>query len=913
MPNHQSAFSPTMPIPIATRMLLLSRSSLSRSRPRLTPCAIARRVSDLRHYPPGTGKEEARAIRAKRKREALKARRIARETPQGYGDRPGAGIHGYGSAERTEKERETRLAYAEGKPGMQKIAQRYSGMLSGGPADHILHVLRARWLERTNAYVFEDVREFELQDHVKKAYQRLIDEILLCDSLYYADEPKPRLPDHEYDELVMHLIELERCFPQLISPRSPTQNVGHGAAVRATKLAVENETEEGVWTANDSFAATVPLTTRRFPQHKHRALMLSLDNAYKHEHMVSFATRAQEAGSKLAAELKIDGVALSLEYRYGQLHLAASRGTGRIGDEVTENVKATLLGNGIVEKIEGENVPAWMLVRGEVYITMDDLEEINRTLEKPLSNPRNAAAGALKHKDPEEAKKRRLRFIAYECLVGDEEDLQKVERTEEVSGNTNEASTSKEETHTFHNWLKTHSETIGGLAKWGFGKMPRSAVFDTLEEAEQFAARMEVDRGSLPMEVDGIVFKFESSVAREEAGHTARAPRGAIAYKFAAQSRITSLVDVVMQVSRNGIITPVAVLNPIRVGGALLSRATLHNFNEIERLQVAVGDEVRIERGGDVIPKIVQVVKCSDSPSRRIIEPPQVCPCCQGEIKVEKIEVIGTTTVSCANGQNCTAQSLGRLLHFCSRDAMDIRGLGLKTATKLVESGIIVLVADLFRLTFDDIISLEGFAKKSARQLFENIKDASTSRSLEQIFVGLGLPGIGQTSARDLALKAGSLKGLLDIATDENGKEILMGTPNIAEKTADTLHEYMQRSNIQAELKALETLVTPKCTIDEEETQNIREDDKVDGVVGKSFAFTGKFVSINRPQVMKWIRESGGRVMNDVSKKTDYLIVGAEPGQKFFKAQRLKCPVVPESDFLNIFSLPADDAEALKL
>ncbi|KAI0561730.1 DNA ligase (NAD(+)) [Gracilaria domingensis] len=855
---------------------------LRRARPvRLTVRAISKRVSDIRHYPEGTDKEAARKIRADEKRKARREALRQRDIPKGYLGRPGAGIHPYGSVERGDAQREARAKYIAGKPGTSEALFRYTSFLSGGECDMIIDRLRAQWLERVEYEVLG--KAVRLNQDMRFLYNKLIDEIKLCDEMYYADDPKPRIPDQEYDELVLHLLELERCFPELIRDDSPSQTVGHGAAARATKLALENEVAEGDYVdAQDSFVATVPVTVKRFAQCRHNALMLSLDNAYTHADLTAFVNRSFAVQSEVFAELKIDGVALSLEYHNRELCLALTRGTGRLGDDITENVKESLVGRGVVNNIPDSTAPDFLIVRGEVYITKEDFREVNNCLERPYSNPRNAAAGALKHKNPHEGKERRLRFIAYECLTGNHDD-ERAERDDQVTAVL----------HEIQNTFASHSETLSS----------------SQGEAEAFAIRIEEERPQLPMEVDGIVYKFNDSRAREMAGHTARAPRGAIAYKFAAQSRVTRLNDVVMQVSRGGLITPVAILEPVRIAGALMSRATLHNFDEVKRLGVAVGDMVRIERGGDVIPKVLQVEKRLDDPGRKEVVAPSRCPSCGSELKHARAPRTGATLIGCTNDDNCTSQAFGRLIYFCSRDAMDIRGLGKKTAEKLVESGVVVFLADLFRLTLDDLLNLEGFAMKSALQLYENIQEASSSRSFERLILGLGFPGVGRTGARGLALKIESLSNLIDVARSENAAETLMTVANFAEKTVEGLLEHLRKQRTLDELDAMKALVSPCRIVDEDEKPV--ESTKNATVADRNFVFTGKFVTVNRPEAMKWIRRSGGFVKSSVTHKTDYVIYGLEPGQKLFQAQRRKVQIIPEEEFFSVFQVSPAEQKGL--
>lgn len=903
-------------ISFAHPMLLFTRIRPTPKSTRVAIQAITRRLSDAQryHYPEGTTKESARLFRKKEKKLQRKEREKAKSAITGFGYVPEFDIRSEPCPEREAQERLAIRNRMYPKPGLEELDDRVMMLLSGGPADDLIYIARAGFIEREMSE--NGGQKVRLTEDVPHVYKALVDEIIRCDELYYADDPKPRVTDEVYDELVMHLLELERRFPELIVPHSPSQNVAHCASARAVKLGSDEEVSGSPVDSLTSFASTVPVSTKRFAPYRHCALMLSLDNAYSHDDLLSFLRRAEAAESSIAAELKIDGVALSLEYRHGKLAVAATRGTGRIGDNVTENAIAALTGRGLVHDIPAKNVPTWMVVRGEVFISTEDFIAVNETLDRPLSNARNAAAGALKHKDLDECKKRRLRFIAYECITANPDDVKEAERrSQEMS---NQAATSREESVQLivdaKNVFSSQEETLSKLEGWGFGKMPRSTVCSSLEEIEKFAEDIERERAILDMEVDGIVFKMNSARAREKAGHTARAPRGAIAYKFAAQARVTKVIDVVMQVSRQGIITPVAVLEPVRVGGAVLSRATLHNFEEVRRLGVAVGDEVRLERGGDVIPKVISVERQGDPDIRRLIEPPETCPCCGRDIEAKEEGKNRAMMYFCKNHLTCTAQSLGRLLHFAGKDAMDIQTLGKKTAQRLVSEGLVIVLADVFRLTVDDIMSLEGFAERSALKLLASISEAATSRSFERLLLGLGLPGIGRISARSLAVKFESIDGLLSIATDEKGTDTLLSIPNIAEKTAVTLHAYLRRDQTITELKALQNLVKPDKIVDEEDIVLNGDDagDPANAMSGSTFAFTGKFVAMNRPRVLKWVKGRGARVVSDVSKKTDFVVCGIEPGNKLFKAQRLDICIVQEEEFFDYFKVPKDVQDQLR-
>lgn len=893
-----------------TALQRLSHNRLSAARrvraPRPAIVAITRKVADIRAYP-DLDKDDKQLERKKEKKYKRKEKEELKRKPHGLEETRGIGFGPVGSVNRARAEREARHAHTEDLYGPRELHRRLTMMLDGGKADILLHTLRARFLERSHRW--ESGEKVKFTEDIGFVYAKLVDEILLCDKLYYGEQAIQRIRDEEYDELVMHLIELERLWPHLIVPESPSQNVGHSAAVKSSNLGLQNELDDKFVTAMDCSTKTVDITERLFPQYRHKAKMLSLDNAYERDHLLSFAKRAEEAGTPLSVELKIDGVALSIEYRRGKLFKAATRGSGRIGDEVTDNIKASLVGRGLMEEIEHEDVPDLLIVRGEVYISPEDFKVINADRDRKLSNPRNAAAGALKHKDPLEAKKRMLQFVGYECLTGDLESIETIEMKEkaEEKGKAQVGIAYP----VLHDTFANQTDLFEKLGEWGFGKMPKHAVCDSISEAEAYADAIENERDSLPFEIDGVVFKFHNSAARAAAGHTTRAPKGAIAYKFTAQSKVTKVDDVMMQVSRNGLITPVAVLSPVRVGGAVISRATLHNFDEIERLNIAIGDLVRVQRGGDVIPKIIGVEKQCSSDDRSPLQPPTVCPSCSGEIEVHVIEKMKAKLVRCKAGQKCHAQVLGRLTHFASKEALDIQGLGKKTCDRLVTSGIVVSLGDLYRITLDDILSLPGFAEKSSISLLDAIQKSASTTSLERVIYGLGFPGVGKTGARALALELESLDRLMQVAKDVDNKETFLAIPNFAEKSADALSEHLKMEVVQKEIKCILESVSPDRIVDEEDI-NIGQLDETSEIVGKSFVLTGKLAIMSRPALKSWIKKAGGFVKTDVSHRTDYVVAGLEPGQKYFKAQRLKVKVLQEEEFLELFKSCGHDVDGLR-
>lgn len=814
----------------------------------------------------------------------------------------GLGFWPSGSVARTTRERHTRNVFTE--KYNRRIMEDFKDggfintVLSGGPLDDLLYTLRARYLERVYAEEIDEVAT-PLNEDIEALYAASIREIRACDEAYYGDDPKPLVEDKVYDELVMHVLELERLYPEILSPDSPSQVVGHSAARRNTALYDAMEEERETIRAQEMLQREQrPGTSRNFQQMQHPVPMLSLGNAYSIVDLASFSKKVEHSKARICAELKIDGVALSLHYENRTLVAAVTRGNGRMGDDVIDNIRAGLIGRGVLETLPDTAPDSLVIVRGEVFIPPAEFAKLQDSLQVKLTNARNAAAGAIKHKDAAEVRQRGVHFVAYECLAPRD-------------GAENDITT----------YWPSQGQALAELKRWGFGPMPKYAVVDTIEEAETFAAEIERTRSSLPFEADGVVLKVDDAEKRIALGSTAKAPRGAIALKFTARSVITTLNVVKMQVSRNGVITPVAELAPVEVGGATIRRATLHNFDEISRLGIAVGDEVVLERGGDVIPKIVQVHKFG---SHRIpVSIPKSCPCCDGEVKVEKNEA-GNTTVKCTEPASCAGQNLGRLLHFVSRNAMDVRGVGEKTAKKLLESGLVVRLGDLFKLTIEELQSLDGIQEKTATSLYQAIQDARNNRTLERLIISLGVPGIGRASARALALRAINLKGFQDITS--TGDSMLLGTPNIAEKTAERIGKYLSSQRMQAELKEIAKNVTFIGVVDDPDD----DDDGGDGedvavgniqISGKRFAFTGKLHSVHRGKASHKINESGGKV-GDLTRKTDYLICGVDPGEKLYRAQRLGIRVISEDEIAELLSdekpkvkyvdEPVDDGELVE-
>lgn len=778
----------------------------------------------------------------------------------------------------------------------QDCGGQWSGEVSAGPAAHFLLLLRNIWLTRAEDIAHGRKKE-EMDDGRRRLVERVRDEIRKCDDVYYSGGGQ-RVRDEEYDELVMHLAEMERVYPEIVTPDSPTQVVGHAAASAAAR---------GEHILTPLSMATV--LSARFPPHRHTARMLSLGNARTGD----LARFVAKAPGEFCVEAKVDGVALGVSYRRGALVCAATRGDGVVGDDVTANVREALVGRGVPEVLPGG---VDVDVRGEVYITPADFEALEDGDWGRLANARNAAAGGLKNKDPKEAAKRLLRFVAYDCLAippdlvrrdrerkESERELRAgLERLGEGGGGGEEGKTGAGRVV---NYWPTQVETLAGLKEWGFGAMTEFRVCRNEDEIDSFAVEMEGRREELAYEADGVVIKVNDSELRQALGHTAKAPRGAVALKFHSIGAKTVVKSVVMQVSRCGSITPVALLRPVSVGGVVISRATLHNFDEVKRLDVAINDTVIVERGGDVIPKIKSVATRPATADRMFIDIPSTCPSCGEVVEVSKKERMATL-VLCPNRLSCAAQSLGRLLHFCRRDSMDIQGLGEKTGIKLLSNNLIIHPSDLFSVSKASLLGLDGFQEKSATALYSAIQNANGTRSLERVIIGLGIPGVGRASSRALALHAKSIEGLAKLA--ELSPEDLMTLPNVAEKSAASIHGFLNQPRVAMELHALASSLSVASVVDDPDLDTVfdaaaassAEDGDVDGnpFAGKTVAFTGKLEIMPRPEAMKCIRSLGGKIVSVVTKNTGFLVAGSDPGVKFQKALRIGTPILAEEDLI---------------
>lgn len=644
--------------------------------------------------------------------------------------------------------------------------------------------------------------------------------------LYYVLDA-PEIPDAEYDRLLRELQALETDYPALITPDSPTQRVG-----------------------------AAPL--KAFGEVRHELPMLSLGNAFSEEEVREFDRRAREgldvAEVEYSAELKLDGLAVSLLYRDGVLVRAATRGDGVSGEDVTQNVRTI---HAVPLRLRGSGYPALLEVRGEVYLPKAGFAELNRRQaergEKTFVNPRNAAAGSLRQLDPRISAQRPLRMFCYG--VG------------KVEGGTLPA---------------RHYEVLQWLKTLGFAVPAEVAVVRGADGCLDYYRRIATQRDRLPYEIDGVVYKVNRFDQQQALGFVARAPRWAIAHKFPAQEEMTTLLDVEWQVGRTGKLTPVAKLAPVFVGGVTVSNATLHNQDEIERKDVRIGDTVIVRRAGDVIPEVAGVVLSRRPADARRVHYPARCPVCDSE--VERPE--GEADARCCGGLYCPAQRKEAIKHFAGRRAMDIEGLGDKLVDQLVEQGLIHDVADLYALSREQLAALERMGDKSAANLVAAL-EKSKDTTLARFLFALGIRDVGEATAQTLASHFGTLEALMtaDLAD-------LQQVPDVGPVVAESILTFFrQNHNREVIDKLRQAGVHWTEVVVERGAQPL---------AGKTFVLTGTLESLTRDQAKERLQALGAKVAGSVSKKTDYVVAGAEAGSKLAKAEELGVAVLDEAALLEM-------------
>ena len=647
--------------------------------------------------------------------------------------------------------------------------------------------------------------------------------------LYYI-EAKPELSDYDFDKLLEKLIALERQFPDLVTPDSPSQRVG----------------------------GTI---TRVFPTVKHREPMLSLSNTYSLGDLEEFYTRVRKLlllegvhEQEMVAELKFDGVAISLIYRRGILVRGSTRGDGVQGDDVTANIKTiptiplrlpdsgTLSARGEESEVE---------VRGEVFMRKEDFEQLNdsRPEEDRFANPRNATAGSLKLQDSAEVARRNMSFVAY-YLKGYEDDG------------------------------ASQFIRLRQLEKLGFYTGGHYRLCHELQDISNFIHEWDEKRWTLPYETDGVVLKLNDARLWEKLGATAKSPRWAIAYKYPAQQAKTVLHAVVFQVGRLGTITPVAELEPVLLAGSTVSRSTLHNFDEIERLGIMLHDRVIIEKSGEVIPKVISVVLDERPSNAEAVGIPSVCPEC--DTLLEKPE--GEVSYYCPNEDDCPAQIRGRILHFASRNAMDIKTLGKALVDQLVDLRLVADVGDLYLLQEPQLERLERMGRKSAQNLVRAL-DESRAKSYERLLYALGIRHVGRATARELASAYPSFSSLRQANEEE-----LATVPDIGPVVARSISDFFSKPSSPEFIEKLERAGLPLSASETKEQVNRNFE-------GITVLFTGGLERYDREKASELVLERGGRVVGSVSKKTGLVVAGHEPGSKLDKALKLGVRVVTEDEF----------------
>lgn len=655
--------------------------------------------------------------------------------------------------------------------------------------------------------------------------ERLRNEIRRHEDLYYVQDA-PEISDIEYDQLLTKLQSLEEAHPELITPDSPTQRVGGRPA-------------EG------------------FPEVVHRRPMLSLDNSYNIDELRAFDQRCRKLaeGRKLeyVAELKIDGLSLSLQYQEGVLTRGVTRGDGRIGEEVTQNAR-TIRTIPLRLKPEAKEIEGELEVRGEVFIPLDVFQRTNVEREEQgeprFANPRNAAAGAIRQLDSRLVARRKLDMFAYDLLVAGGKPFQ------------------------------THWEALDWMERAGFRVNANRKLCKSIDEVIDFANEMEKLRDELGYEIDGLVVKVNSTSLQDDFGSTQKAPRWAIAYKYPARQASTQVLSIVVQVGRTGALTPVANLEPVFLAGTTVSRATLHNEDEIKRLGLRIGDWVMIEKSGEIIPKVLSVIKSKRTGKEKPFRPPSHCPVCGSEISRIEGEVVARCVAA-----DCPAQLVGRLLHFASRRAMRIEGLGDVLAIQLVEANLVKDVGDLYGLTLEQVAGIPRMAKKSASNLLEQI-EASKSRDLGNLIYALGIRHVGERTANILAQHFGSLSALANSTTEE-----LDDIPEIGLTVAESVRDWFDDDGNRQLCDRLRAAGV-KTELDKKSGEELDE-----RFIGKQFVLTGKMESYTRDEARALIEARGGRVNSSVSKKTDFVIAGEDAGSKLDKATELGVTVLDEEAF----------------
>jgi DNA ligase (NAD+) len=658
---------------------------------------------------------------------------------------------------------------------------------------------------------------------IQKLMDSLREKIRYHEHRYYVLDD-PEISDFAYDKLVEELRALETEHQELITPDSPTQRVGGKPS-------------------------------ERFVKAPHSSPMLSLDNTYSVDDLRNWERRVHELSGRTdieyVCELKLDGMSLALHYEDGKLVRGITRGDGSIGEDVTLNVRTvrSIPLSIPKNKLKKAGIPPDFEVRGEMLMPLAAFKKMNeeqeRKGEKVFANPRNASAGTVRNLEPSVTAQRRLDYFGYALLK---------------DGRT---------------FFSRHWETLKALEAAGFKVNPSRTLAKNFDKIWNFIEEEETQREKLPYEIDGIVIKVDRTAWQDELGYTGKAPRWAIAYKYAARGGITQIEDIVPQVGRTGKLTPVAHLTPVFIAGTTVSRATLHNMDEIGRLDVKIGDWVEVERGGDVIPKVTRVIEDKEHPrGKKSFHMPEKCPVCGGHVVRDE----GEADHRCVNA-DCPAKLRETILHFASRGVMNIEGMGDALVNQLTHRGLVKHVGDIYKLTKTDLLSLDRMGDKSAQNILNEI-EASKKLPLERVIFGLGIRMVGERTAQFLAEHFGSMDALMN-ASEEELQQVNEVGPRIAQSLVEFFHEAKNRALLK-ELHERGLRLTGA------------RKERGTKLAGKTFVITGTLAHYSRDEAKKLLECAGGRVSGSVSKKTDYVVAGDEAGSKLDKAKELGVSVINE-------------------
>jgi len=664
------------------------------------------------------------------------------------------------------------------------------------------------------------------KQEAEKEIRRLSDLIEEHNYNYYALS-QPVISDFEFDKLLEQLVKLEKEFPELVKPNSPSQRVGG-------------------------------YVTKEFKQVKHKYPMLSLGNTYSEEELSDFDERVRKVvGDDLeyVCELKYDGVAISLIYKDGLLHQAITRGDGTQGDDITVNARTI---RSIPLKLHGQGYPEEFEMRGEVYLPLKIFEKINKEREdagdEPFANPRNSASGTLKMQDSAEVARRNLDSTLY-YILGESLPYQE------------------------------HYESLQHAKKWGFKISEHTELAKDIKGVHAFIVKWEKKRNDLPFDIDGIVIKVNSFKQQMILGLTAKSPRWAIAFKYQAEKAATTLTSISFQVGRTGVVTPVANLLPMLLAGTVVKRATLHNADNINKLDIRIGDTVWVEKGGEIIPKITEVDLSKRKPHSLPVEFPTHCPECHAKL----IRREGEAQHICPNEKNCPPQIKGKIEHFVARRAMNIESMGNETIDLFYKAGLVHNVADLYDLTVEKIIPLERMAEKSATNIIEGI-EASKKVPFERVLFALGIRHVGETSAKKLAFHFKNLNALKNANLEE-----LHNVSDIGEVVAKSIQEFFHDEHNKKTIERLREKGL-KFELDASEMALFST-----VLEGKSFVVSGVFAKHSRDEIVKLIEKNGGKHVGSISSKTSYIIAGENMGPaKAEKAKKLNIPLIMEDEFIQM-------------